>query len=108
MGANTGTGYGAGAGGANYGQGAGGYDNNSSYNNAGPGAFSQGAGHPGTTGGSTAGPHNSSLLNKLDPRVDSDMDGARNAGLAQTGPGGAMNQNTHTGGMGGMGSGNRY
>lgn len=52
-----------------------------------------------TSGG--AGPHSSSLLNKLDPRVDSDRDGSRNAGIAQTGPGGAMNPNTSAGGMGG-------
>jgi hypothetical protein len=41
--------------------------------------------HSGTTGtlgssGTTSGPHNSSLLNKLDPRVDSDRDGSRTAG----------------------------
>lgn len=30
----------------------------------------------------TAGPHNSNLENKLDPRVDSDMDGSRNLGSA--------------------------
>lgn len=38
--------------------------------------------HNGTTGGNrTAGPHNSDLLNKVDPRVDSDRDGSRNLGL---------------------------
>jgi len=40
--------------------------------------------HTGTTGtgvGSTnAGPHNSNLENKLDPRVDSDLDGSRGVG----------------------------
>jgi len=45
------------------------------------------AGHTGTVGSS--GPvHNSNLMNKLDPRVDSDVDGSRNMG---------MNQTTHTG-----------
>jgi len=40
-----------------------------------------GAGY-GPTGTSTnAGPHNSNLMNKMDPRVDSDMDGSRNAGV---------------------------
>lgn len=30
--------------------------------------------------GKTAGPHNSDLLNKLDPRVDSDLDGSKTVG----------------------------
>ncbi|KAL8740116.1 MAG: hypothetical protein Q9184_008529, partial [Pyrenodesmia sp. 2 TL-2023] len=30
-----------------------------------------------TTGTSGAGPHNSGMMNKLDPRVDSDRDGSR-------------------------------
>lgn len=52
----------------------------------------------GTTGGygtssTTAGPHSSNVANKLDPRVDSDLDGSRNAG---------MNQHTNT--AGGYGS----
>jgi len=44
-----------------------------------------GYGSTGTTTG--AGPHNSSMLNKVDPRVDSDRDGSHNAGAAtgQTG-----------------------
>ena len=29
---------------------------------------------------STAGPHNSNIANKLDPRVDSDLDGSRTVG----------------------------
>lgn len=33
--------------------------------------------------GNATGPHNSNLLNKADPRVDSDRDGSSNAGLAQ-------------------------
>jgi len=32
----------------------------------------------------TAGPHNSNLLNKLDPRVDSDMDGKKTYGGQKT------------------------
>ena len=35
----------------------------------------------------TAGPHNSNLANKADPRVDSDRDGSRNLGAAQPGYG---------------------
>ena len=43
------------------------------------------SGHHGTTamgtaGNTTAGPHDSSLLNKLDPRVDSDRDGSKTMG----------------------------
>lgn len=42
----------------------------------------QGAGYSGTSGSATntAGPHKSGILNKLDPRVDSDLDGSRTAG----------------------------
>jgi len=47
-----------------------------------------------------AGPHDSNLANKLDPRVDSDMDGSRNFGAAQTGPGGV--QNSAYGNQGGL------
>jgi hypothetical protein len=32
----------------------------------------------------TAGPHNSDLLNKVDPRVDSDLDGSKTVGGNQT------------------------
>jgi hypothetical protein len=52
-----------------------------------------GAGYPSST---TAGPHNSNIANKLDPRVDSDRDGSRNMGAASYGPGGAANPNTST------------
>jgi len=45
--------------------------------------------HTGTTGGishsTNAGPHNSNLLNKADPRVDSDLDGRGNRHGAATG-----------------------
>lgn len=45
--------------------------------------------HTGATVGSgnsntTAGPHNSDMLNKLDPRVDSDLDGSKTVGGNQT------------------------
>lgn len=40
----------------------------------------------GTTEG-TAGPHNSRMANAADPRVDSDMDGSRNAGMRKAGHG---------------------
>jgi len=44
-----------------------------------------GYGRTGTTAGSTnAGPHNSNLMNTMDPRVDSDLDGGRHAGMNQT------------------------
>jgi len=42
----------------------------------------------------TAGPHSSNIANKLDPRVDSDMDGSRNAGIATHGPGATHNAAT--------------
>lgn len=35
-------------------------------------------------GSTTAGPHDSNIANKVDPRVDSDMDGSRNMGATQT------------------------
>jgi hypothetical protein len=73
-----------------------------------------------TGGGSTnAGPHSSNLANKLDPRVDSDMDGSRNAGLAHNnagttggltgqhrmqGTGGLAGQNRMQGGLTGVGN----
>jgi len=47
------------------------------------------------TGRTTAGPHSSNLENKLDPRVDSDLDGSRGLGGNTTG----------TRGMTGTGSG---
>lgn len=47
---------------------------------------STGAGSSYNTGGSTtAGPHKSDTLNKLDPRVDSDLDGSKTVGGNQTG-----------------------
>ena len=41
----------------------------------------------GASSATTAGPHSSSLANKADPRVDSDMDGSRGPGSGTTGPG---------------------
>lgn len=38
---------------------------------------STGATYSGTGGTHTAGPHKSDLMNKMDPRVDSDADGSR-------------------------------
>lgn len=52
-------------------------------------------------GAHNAGPHNSNLENKLDPRVDSDMDGSRGLGGAGTG----RDHHTGTGTTGGYGSG---
>jgi hypothetical protein len=45
-------------------------------------------------GSTNNGPHNSNVLNSLDPRVDSDNDGSRNAGLAKTGAGATYNAST--------------
>jgi len=59
---------------------------------------------PGTS--TNAGPHDSNLANKLDPRVDSDRDGSRNAGAASYGPGGANTGNTFGQGHTGVGAGN--
>jgi len=61
-------------------------------------------GHTGTHTGHThtstnAGPHESNVGNKLDPRVDSDRDGSHNVGAASYGPGGHQN-NTAAGGYG--------
>jgi hypothetical protein len=52
-----------------------------------------------TTGNSTtAGPHSSNLANKLDPRVDSDLDGSRNLGASSNhGTTGGAYTGTHTG-----------
>jgi hypothetical protein len=44
--------------------------------------------NPAGTGSTNAGPHSSNIANKLDPRVDSDMDGSRNTGFAQNTAGG--------------------
>ena len=83
-----GAGVGAGSG---YGQS--GYDNRATgqtgYSEPGYGATGAGQYGSSATPGSgntsgTAGPHNSNLLNKLDPRVDSDLDGSKTYGGNQT------------------------
>lgn len=58
----------------------------------------------------TSGPHNSNLANKADPRVDSDRDGSRNAGLAKNGVNGTHNgtHNTTTAAPGGVQFGNTH
>lgn len=64
---------------------AGGYGNTASA-----GGASARHGITGTTGGgpgpapNTAGPHSSNMMNKLDPRVDSDMDGSNTYGGTRT------------------------
>jgi len=56
----------------------------------------------GAAGSTNAGPYSSNLANKLDPRVDSDLDGSRNMGAA-TG-----NTSATTGGYGGTHAGNGF
>jgi len=67
------------------------------------GSSTTGYGQSGYTGGSTnAGPHDSNIANKLDPRVDSDRDGSRtaNQGYGTTGSSttGYGHQSGYTGG----------
>ncbi|KAF2674115.1 hypothetical protein BT63DRAFT_419425 [Microthyrium microscopicum] len=65
-------------------------------------------GYGSTTGGygsTNAGPHDSNLANKVDPRVDSDRDGSRNAGAAAYGPGATNTGNTFGQGHTGVGAG---
>jgi hypothetical protein len=71
-----------------------------------------GATHTGSS--TTAGPHSSNLANKVDPRVDSDLDGSRNMGARDTthssgltgGHTGGLTggHNTHSTGTGAFGS----
>jgi hypothetical protein len=78
---------------------------------AGYGNQSTGMGSTGNGYGSTnAGPHDSNIANKLDPRVDSDRDGSRNMGASSYGPGGIANESNTTGNYtpAGVGSGNGY
>lgn len=49
-----------------------------------------GAGLGGTLDNSAAGPHSSSLANRADPRVDSDLDGSRGLGGSATGTGSGL------------------
>jgi len=69
----------------------------------------------GTTGTTTtAGPHSSNMANKLDPRVDSDLDGSRNMGATSAtttagyGSGLTGAHNTHTTGSGLTGTHNTH
>jgi len=65
----------------------------------GPGGHTTGSGIGGTQGygsSTNAGPHDSNIANKVDPRVDSDRDGSRNAGASSYGPGGNQTS-SHTG-----------
>ncbi|KAL8692718.1 MAG: hypothetical protein Q9218_002307 [Villophora microphyllina] len=57
-------------------------------------------GHHGHHGQNTAGPHSSNLENKIDPRVDSDMDGSRGVGGRGTGSSGTGYGSNTTGGYG--------
>lgn len=61
-----------------------------------------GSGYPSNTAGSTtAGPHSSNLVNKADPRVDSDLSGSRNTGATGLGSGtGASAGPAHQGHLG--------
>ena len=54
-------------------------------NSLGGSAGTTGVGATGRHGQTTAGPHSSNLENKMDPRVDSDMDGSRNMGANRGG-----------------------
>lgn len=49
------------------------------------------------TSGHAAGPHQSNIANKLDPRIDSDNDGSRNAGVATHQGGTTGYSGTHAG-----------
>lgn len=60
-----------------------------------------GSGMTGHHSNTTAGPHGSNIGNKMDPRVDSDLDGSRNMGARDTGYG----SNTTGTGSTGYGSG---
>ena len=72
VGAGTGTGAGAG------------YGSSTTTGHSGVGGTGAGYGSSATPGSgnaqNTAGPHNSDLLNKLDPRVDSDLSGGKTYG----------------------------
>ena len=58
-----------------------GSDSGRSFPLGGNSTSATGTGHPSTAiDSTTAGPHTSSLANKADPRVDSDLDGTRNMG----------------------------
>ena len=80
---------------------------NSAYNSGTTGTGMTGnSGYTGTTGSTNAGPHSSNLANKMDPRVDSDMDGSRNMG-ANSGTTGTGYSGTHAGNNSGGYTGNQ-
>ncbi|KAL9611693.1 MAG: hypothetical protein Q9167_003688, partial [Letrouitia subvulpina] len=58
----------------------------------------------GSAAGTTAGPHSSNLMNKTDPRVDSDRDGSRNMGAAHGTTGGLSSATGATGSHGATGT----
>jgi hypothetical protein len=61
-------------------------DNRARHQHMGTTGVPAGSSYASTGAGQThgsAGPHNSNLLNKLDPRVDSDLDGSRTVGTTQ-------------------------
>jgi hypothetical protein len=70
-------------------------------NTYGSGTTTGGTGYTGTstTGSTNAGPHNSNLANRLDPRVDSDLDGSNrtHAGIGTAGAGYGSTHTAHTG-----------
>jgi len=106
-GSNTGTGYGSNTDtgyGSNTGTGFGSNTDTGYGSNTGTGFGSNndttygsntGTGYGSNTG--TAGPHNSNVANKLDPRVDSDMDGSRRTGNTDTYGSDNYGSNTGTG-----------
>ncbi|KAL9581488.1 MAG: hypothetical protein Q9212_003872 [Teloschistes hypoglaucus] len=79
---------------------------------SGTGASTTGSGitgHHGHHGQTTAGPHSSNLENKMDPRVDSDLDGSRNMGARGAGTSGTgYGSNTTGTGYGSSTSGTGY
>jgi hypothetical protein len=78
-------GYGAGQYGSNTGSG---LTGSHGTHNTGSGLTGTHGAHGGTVGSgnsnTTAGPHNSDMLNKVDPRVDSDLDGSKTMGGNKT------------------------
>lgn len=64
------------------------------------GTIGSSSGLTGHHGQTTAGPHSSNLGNKVDPRVDSDLDGSRNAGARGTAGSGYGSNTTGAAGAG--------
>jgi len=80
------------------------------YGTSGIGSSGANSTYTGTTSGTntTAGPHSSNMANKLDPRVDSDLDGSRTAGKTGYGSSttGTSGYGSSTTGASGYGSSN--